>query len=51
MKNIIKRISWLQKRPNGVIVEAEEETFKKSANKTSKPRGKKGGIGCPDCPK
>ena len=51
MKNIIKKISWLQRRPDGITEDVEDKTFSKAEKKASKKRGKKGGIGCPDCPK
>ena len=51
MKNIIKKISWLQRKPNVTMEDVEEKAFEKVEIKTSKKRGRKGGIGCPDCPK
>ena len=51
MKNIIRKISWPQRRPNGIVEDIEEMTFAETEKKISKKRGKKGGIGCPDCPK
>lgn len=51
MKNIIKKISWPQRRPNGITEYVEDRTFEKVERKTNKKRGRKGGIGCPDCPK
>lgn len=50
MKNIIKKISWPQKRPNGIIEDVDITPFVEAEKKVKK-RGKKSGIGCPDCPK
>ena len=51
MKNIIRKISWPQRRPNGIVEDIEDRAFPEVKKKMSKKRGKKGGIGCPDCPK
>lgn len=51
MKNIIKKISWLQHRPNVLAEDVDAADFAKTEKKTIKKRGRKSGIGCPDCPK
>ena len=46
-----KKISWLQKNPNIIGEGVEAKTIVEVEKKTNKKRGKKGGIGCPNCAK
>ena len=46
-----KKISWLQKNPNIIGEGVEAKTIVEVEKKTRKKLDKKGGIGCPNCPK
>lgn len=52
MKNYMNKFkSWLQENPNVIGENVEAKTAVDVEKKTSKKHGKKGGIGCPGCPK
>lgn len=51
MKSFTKKTSWLQKNPNIIGENVEAKTIVEVEKKANKKRDKKGGIGCPNCPK